>query len=264
MENLVAKGLGKRYGRAWALRGVSLAVQPGQCLGVLGHNGSGKSTLLAVLAGVQRASEGQVLLGGAELRARAQRRRIGYAPQRPGLMDELTVGENLRFWQGVYGLRGEGCLPELCGALGLAPLLPKRAGALSGGMRQRVSLAAALLHGPGYILLDEPFAALDAKYARALTALLQARMAQGAGVVLCTHLPQAAAQLCGEVLVLRGGRQAAWRSVQGLGPQPEQALAVLLGEEEENEPDGRAGGLSRYNEEDMEYGVQKLWLPPAG
>jgi len=215
-------GVSKLYGSFAALRNISLELRAGECVMVLGENGAGKSTLLRMLAGLIRPTMGtmQVLGGDAE----GERSRIGYMSHAPMLYDELTALENLKYFEGLYF--PDSCGPAACTmgsagkvltAVGLDPKLERPVGEYSQGMRQRTSLARALLCDPELLLLDEPFSNLDAAGVTQMVKLLSEFRSwplRGAGVgaatqrtiVLTTHQPQLAAALADRVLTMRDGR----------------------------------------------------------
>ncbi len=200
--SLQASDITKVLGHKTILNHVSVTVEPGQCLGILGDNGSGKSTLMSILAGMQSPDEGCCLLDGNPITKLAQRR-IGYVPQTPILIDELTVRDNLALWQSIYGLDGKlGVLHHVPPCLGLEYLLTKKVSALSGGMAKKVAIAIAVMHRPDYLILDEAFAALDAKTVAGMIDFLQFSTM---GIVYSSHNIQEITTLCNRVTVLRSG-----------------------------------------------------------
>lgn len=197
---LEARNLERRFGQARALRGVSLAVGPGECHLVAGPNGAGKTTLLRLLAGLGRPSAGVVLVGGQVLAGRGApgspappdggrlRRQIGLLSHQSQLYDDLTALENLVFAARLHGLAD----PRSAARRALEDVaLLDRAGdpvrRLSRGMVQRVAFARAILHEPRVLLLDEPFTGLDPAAADAVRARLALLLQDGRGLVLVTH-----------------------------------------------------------------------------
>ncbi|MGH3122480.1 MAG: ATP-binding cassette domain-containing protein, partial [Streptosporangiaceae bacterium] len=148
---LEARDVRKSYGRHQVLRGVDLAVGPGQLVAVVGENGAGKSTLLKILAGTLAADGGAVALAGT----------LGYCPQDPVLNDNLTVEAHLRYFAAAYRLPALDRADELVSRLGYAGHRREPAGSLSGGTRQKLNLTLALMHDPGVLLLDEPYQGFD-------------------------------------------------------------------------------------------------------
>ena len=181
LENLV-----KFFGRFAALRGISASFAPGRLYVVLGDNGAGKSTLLRVIAGLMEPSQGSfTLLGASQVREVAQR--VGYMGHAPLLYDELSGMENLRYFAGLYGLHDDSICRNAMQTVGLDPELSRRVGQYSQGMRQRLSLARAVLHDPELILLDEPFSNVDIRSAREMAAVLGRVRDQGKTIFIVTH-----------------------------------------------------------------------------
>jgi ABC-2 type transport system ATP-binding protein len=195
-----ADDLTVRYGAKLALDGVRLEVPDGRITMVVGGDGAGKTTLLRALAGAVRPGGGGV--------RRPPARRLGYVSAGPGVYRDLTVVENLAFSGGAYGLRGERLerrATELLERTGLAAARDRLGGQLSGGMRQKLALAMALLHEPDLLVLDEPTTGVDPVSRTELWRLLARAAAGGAAVVLSTVYLDEAARAAG-VLVLDEGR----------------------------------------------------------
>ena len=183
---IVLQNLVKFFGRFAALRGISDSFAPGRLYVVVGDNGAGKSTLLRVVAGLMQPSQGTVtLLGTQSLRDVAHR--IGYMGHAPLLYDELDGMENLRYFAGLYGLSDDAVCRQAMQQVGLDPALERRVGQYSQGMRQRLSLARAVLHNPELMLLDEPFSNVDVKSARDMAAVLGRVRDQGKTIFVVTH-----------------------------------------------------------------------------
>ena len=181
LENLV-----KFFGRFAALRGVSASFAPGRLYVVTGDNGAGKSTLLRVIAGLSEPSQGRfTILGSKNVREVA--RRVGYMGHAPLLYDELSGMENLRYFAGLYGIQDDEVGRNAMRSVGLDPELNRRVGQYSQGMRQRLSLARAVLHDPELMLLDEPFSNVDLHSARAMAAVLGRVRDNGKTIFVVTH-----------------------------------------------------------------------------
>jgi len=203
-----ASGLGRRYGRRWALADVSLAVRPGVRLMVTGRNGSGKSTLLRVLATAARADRGTARVAGHDIRTERTevRRRVALLGHESFLYDMLTARQNLEV---AAGFLGEGVVARVLGLLhtvGLAERAGDPVSALSAGMRKRLALARTLLQDGEVVLLDEPYGELDPSGFRLLDSALDELKARGATVLLATHLLERGRASCDEAIVLEEGR----------------------------------------------------------
>ncbi len=181
LENLV-----KFFGRFAAIRGISASFASGRLYVVLGDNGAGKSTLLRIVAGLMQPSQGSfTLLGTKQVREVAHR--VGYMGHAPLLYDELSGMENLRYFAGLYGLHNDDAGRNAMQMVGLDPELTRRVGQYSQGMRQRLSLARAVLHNPELMLLDEPFSNVDVRSARDMAAILGRVRDQGKTIFVVTH-----------------------------------------------------------------------------
>lgn len=181
LENLV-----KFFGRFAALRGISASFSPGRLYVVLGDNGAGKSTLLRVISGLMEPSQGSFTLLGAR-RTRDVAHRVGYMGHATLLYDELSGMENLRYFAGLYGIHDDEVSRSAMKMVGLDPDLSRRVGQYSQGMRQRLSLARAVLHNPELMLLDEPFSNVDVRSAREMAAILGRVRDQGKTIFVVTH-----------------------------------------------------------------------------
>jgi len=207
---IVARGLTRRFGRLVAVNGVDLTIPRARIFGFLGPNGSGKSTTIRMLCGLLEPSAGSVDVLGFRMPQDAEQLRIklGYMTQRFSLWDDLTVHENLEFIAQVFGLPGRERRHRIAAnarEYGLEAILAQRAGTLSGGQRQRLALAAATLHEPELLLLDEPTSAVDPQSRRDFWESLFALVHRGITILVSTHYMDEA-ERCHRLAILAEGR----------------------------------------------------------
>ena len=178
MTALAARGICKSFGRRRVLASLDLEVAAGEMVAVVGENGTGKTTLLRILAGDLRPDAGSVAIRG----------RPGYCPQTVILDEALTVGQNLRYFQAAYGIGHTGRAEELIERLGYAGCRDQRAGTLSGGTKQKLSLTLALMHDPPVLLLDEPYQGFDWQTYLAFWEMAGELRDRGTATVVISHL----------------------------------------------------------------------------
>jgi ABC-type multidrug transport system ATPase subunit len=180
----------KQFGRFAALRGITAEFSGGKLYAILGDNGAGKTTLLRTLAGLNRPSSGEVSILGTNADAREFRdicQNVGYMAHPSLLYDEMSGMENLQYFARLYGLTGNTRCAEVIKAVGLDPDLVRPVGQYSQGMRQRMSLARALLNDPRILLLDEPFSNVDVHSATEMVSLLAGLRDKGKTIFVVTH-----------------------------------------------------------------------------
>jgi len=182
---LCMRGVHKRYRRRQVLRGVTLDLSPGQLVGIVGENGAGKSTLLRILVGDLALDTGAVECHGV----------LGYCPQETVLHDAFTVEQHLRFFQVAYGVDSLHRAYELLEVLGCAEYRQARLGTLSGGTRQKLNLALALMHDPRVLLLDEPYQGFDWETYLRFWELAASLRNQGCAILVVSHLAYDTARL---------------------------------------------------------------------
>ena len=205
---LVLRGISRRFGRRWVLRGVDLDVFAGEALGLTGRNGSGKTTLLRICATLLRPTRGDGTIFDARLLAEPGliREKVGYLAHDAGLYGNLTARENLILAARLYGVadpaeRANTLLEEQ----ELTGVAERQAGGFSRGMSQRLSIARGLVHDPEIVLLDEPFSGLDPVNVALVTDLIEERRARGLTTVLSTHMMHQVEALCDRVALIHRG-----------------------------------------------------------
>jgi len=208
----------KTFGRLRALDDVSFQVQAGETFGIIGPNGSGKTTLIRLLLGLGRATSGHVFVLGHEMPARSVAIQIGYMTQASALYTELSVRENLAFFARLYGLTGAQVrqrIEETLALVNLSDRVDSPVQTLSGGMRQRVSLAIALIHQPRLLVLDEPTVGIDPELRHAFWDYFARLNREGVTIVVSTHHLDEAAR-CHRLALLRMGTLLAVDTPAGL------------------------------------------------
>lgn len=206
----------KTFGSQRAVDGVSLDLQPG-VLGLIGHNGAGKSTLMQMLATLSKPSSGRILLEGQDIVAKPElmRRRLGYLPQDFGVYPHLTALEFLQYFAALKGVRDPKRLQQLLELVNLHEQQHRPAAGFSGGMRQRLGIAQALLNDPDVLIVDEPTAGLDPeerlRFRRLLAELGSKRL-----VIVSTHIVSDVENMASQLAILRQGRLVAFESPEHL------------------------------------------------
>ena len=218
--------LTKQFGAQRALDGVSFSVGKGEVVGFLGPNGAGKSTLMKILTTYYRADAGTAEVGGhdVEKEAGAVQRCLGYLPEHNPLYLDLYVREYLAFCASVYGVP-QARIGEVIGQTGLGPEAGKKIGQLSKGYRQRVGLAAALLHDPEVLILDEPTTGLDPNQLVEIRKLIR-EISRDKTILLSTHIMKEVEAVCDRVLIINKGRLVADTTLEALRKDEKQVIEV--------------------------------------
>ncbi len=215
------QGLTRRFGELLAVDAIDLRVAPGHFFGVLGPNGAGKSTTIKMLTGLLAPSAGRIEILGIDLTAHPVevKRQIGVVPEGMALFGRLTGSEFLNFAGRMYGLDRQTAATrtaELLDFMQLADQPKKLVTDYSHGMQKKLAMAAAVIHGPKVLFLDEPFEGIDAIAAGTLKAMLQGMIARGATIFLTSHVLEIVERLCSHVAIIHQGRLVAQGSLEEL------------------------------------------------
>ncbi|HEX9710139.1 MAG TPA: ABC transporter ATP-binding protein [Candidatus Thermoplasmatota archaeon] len=217
---LVVERVTKRFGKVVAVNDVSISLEPGASLGLVGPNGSGKTTLIKCCVGIYKPEAGRILLAGRDLTDGdvEGKRHIAFAPELPDVVDGFTAWDHFTFlarmleWKN--GWRGEAA--RLLDAFDMADSRDKLAGGFSKGEKQKVMLSMAFLRRPAVLFLDEPLIGLDPKAALALKGEVRSLLAAGGCAVICSHVLSLVEELCGGLAVMSRGRVVVHGSAAGL------------------------------------------------
>ena len=218
---LEVNGLTKNYGKLVAVDGVSFRADSGATIGLLGPNGAGKTTTVSIIAGLLSPDSGEVLIEGRQVKSDTDpvKLKIGLVPQDMALYDQLSARDNLTFFAALYSLSGAKATQAIDGALQLVELSDRAAdkvATISGGMKRRLNLAAALLHDPQILLLDEPTVGVDPQSRNAIFDNLEALKKRGKTLVYTTHYMEEAERLCDRIVIIDHGKVIADDTLQGL------------------------------------------------
>jgi ABC-2 type transport system ATP-binding protein len=235
---LNVRGLSKSYGERRAVDGVSFQVQAGQTVGLIGPNGAGKSTTVSMICGLLRPDGGSVELDGVAIGAGPSdvKRRIGFVPQDLALYEELSARENLRLFAALYGIKGAQMKARCDQVLALVNLLDRAAdkpSTFSGGMKRRLNIAAALMHDPQLLILDEPTVGVDPQSRNAIFDTLEKLKAMGRSLIYTSHYMEEVERLADHIVIIDHGKVLADESPAALYQRlPSQAaLRVELAED---------------------------------
>ena len=208
---LDVRGLSKSYGDRRAVDGVSFQVQAGQTVGLIGPNGAGKSTTVAMICGLLRPDAGSVELDGVAMGAGAvaAQRNIGYVPQDLALYEDLSARENLRLFAALYGIKGKALAARCDEVLALVNLLDRagdKPATFSGGMKRRLNIAAALMHDPQLLILDEPTVGVDPQSRNAIFDTLDKLKAMGRALIYTSHYMEEVERLADHIVISDHGK----------------------------------------------------------
>jgi ABC-2 type transport system ATP-binding protein len=207
-DSIVIRDVFRRYGRNEVLHGITMQVKKAEIFGLLGPSGSGKTTLVKLVAGIDKASQGSVEVLGERMPKLSMLSKIGYMAQSDALYGELSALENLEFFAALYGLTGaerRRRIEEVTAIVDLTAHLRKTVASYSGGMKRRLSLACALLHRPGVLILDEPTVGIDPVLRKSIWEELKRLRDAGTALLVTTHVMDEADK-CDRLGMIRGGR----------------------------------------------------------
>jgi ABC-2 type transport system ATP-binding protein len=218
---LEVKGVTKKYGQLVAVNDINFRVDDGETIGLLGPNGAGKTTTVSIIAGLLSADSGEVLIEGKQVQSDTDpvKLKIGLVPQDMALYDQLTAHENLTFFAALYSLAGAKAKHAIDDVLNLVALSDRaghKVGTFSGGMKRRLNLAAALLHDPQILLLDEPTVGVDPQSRNAIFENLEALKKRGKTLIYTTHYMEEAERLCDRIVIIDHGKVIANDTLQAL------------------------------------------------
>jgi len=205
------QGVTKNYGRKVAVDNLSLEIAPGEFFAVLGHNGAGKTTTIKMIAGLLRPTSGRIVVGGVDVQKApiAAKKACAYVPDQPFLYDKLSGIEFMNFIADLYGVDGEGRTKEIDGLVelfGMKDFIRELTEAYSHGMKQRLVLAATLLHKPKVILVDEPLVGLDPHTARLVKQVFRDQARSGTSIFMSTHVLSVAEDFADRIGIMSQGK----------------------------------------------------------
>ncbi|MED3688362.1 ABC transporter ATP-binding protein [Peribacillus butanolivorans] len=204
---LEIKNVTKKFKEKTAVNNFSMELQSGECVGLIGPNGAGKSTLIKVIADILDPSMGEVLLGGKKISK--MKREIGYLPQYPNFFQWMTAKETLTFMGQLSGIKKEDLtrsIPEIMSKVGLSGEENSKVRTFSGGMKQRLGIAQALLHKPSLIVMDEPVSALDPIGRREVLNIIE-EIKKETTILLSTHILSDAEEICERFVIIKNGEK---------------------------------------------------------
>lgn len=234
--------LTKQYGDKKAIDQISFSVKEGSCFGLLGPNGAGKSTTMKIIAGIIESNAGDVHAFGLDVakEREAMRMQIGYVPQEITLYEQLSARENLLFFGEMYGLRGKELnqrIDQVLQQVGLSDRAKDVVRTFSGGMKRRINIAAALLHQPKLLILDEPTVGIDPQSRNHIFEMIRKLNAAGVTIIYSTHYMEEVETLCDELAIIDHGKVIVQGSLESLLDQYAQSAIYLETESMLNLPE---------------------------
>ena len=248
------QNIAKSYAAVKALKGVSFTLSPGEVVGLLGPNGAGKSTLMKILTGYLKNWEGEILYGNKDLRKdlKSIQQVTGYLPENNPLYTDLYVLEYLKFVAGLYHIKNAP-FDQIITKVGLDDVKQRKINTLSKGYQQRVGLAAALLHDPEILILDEPTTGLDPNQLIEIRKLIR-QLGEDKIVLLSTHILSEVESVCDRVIIIRQGEVVADESLETLRKGQQQIIQVEFDYRIETEALSKISGVTKaVNTFDFQY-----------
>lgn len=252
--SITVKNTSKYYGKQKALNDVSFSIDTGEIVGFLGPNGAGKSTMMKIITAYIEANEGEVLVNGLDVQKDelAVKRSVGYLPEHNPMYPDMYIKEYLQFHANIHKVDKQR-ISEVIDQVGLGPEKHKKIGQLSKGYRQRVGLAAALLHDPQVLVLDEPTTGLDPNQLVGIREMIK-EIGREKTILLSTHIMQEVEAMCNRVIIIKGGEIVADKNLKELMDRKEQVIEAEFDRPVENK---LLHGLSGLTEAKNTEG--KIW-----
>ncbi len=242
--SITVKNTSKYYGKQSALNDVSFSIDSGEIVGFLGPNGAGKSTMMKIITAYIEANEGEVCVNGMDVQkdALAIKRSVGYLPEHNPMYPDMYIKEYLQFHANIHKI-GKQRISEVIDQVGLVPEQHKKIGQLSKGYRQRVGLAAALLHDPRVLVLDEPTTGLDPNQLVGIREMIK-EIGKEKTILLSTHIMQEVEAMCNRVIIIKQGEIVADKNLKDLLNSKEQVIEAEFDRPVKNELLNGLSGLT--------------------
>ena len=241
MKILEVKDVSKKYGKKQVLSGVSFDIEEGDMFGLIGPNGAGKSTLINIITGILDALNGEVLIGGHSIKKKPieAKRLIGLVPQELALSEDISAIDNLNFFASLYGLSGKKlkeAVNEALEVVGLTEKKKEKVKKFSGGMKRRLNLAAAIMHKPRLLILDEPPVGIDPQSRHNIFEYLRQVNSQDKTTILYTsHYMEEVEELCKNIFVIDEGREIAYGTLNSVKEKANGTVTIEIKADKINE-----------------------------
>ncbi len=241
MKILEVKDVSKKYGKKQVLSGVSFDIEEGDIFGLIGPNGAGKSTLINIITGILDPLNGEVLIGGYSIKKKPieAKKLIGLVPQELALSEDISAIDNLNFFASLYGLSGKKlkeAVNEALEVVGLTEKKKEKVKKFSGGMKRRLNLAAAIMHKPRLLILDEPTVGIDPQSRNNIFEYLRKVNSQDKTTILYTsHYMEEVEELCKNIFVIDEGREIAYGSLNSVKEKANGTVTIEIKADNINE-----------------------------